>query len=303
MFHRVLPANECAEVEADPLYTITTELFSEILGYLSKNYHLVSLADVLASREGLRPLPPYAALVTFDDGWQDNLQHAMPILQAANVPWALFVAKNAANEPQSWWQETLSWALRTGRTNYDELWQMAGDDSQHDSNKKNELELLVRYGFLAPDRRDAVLQKFSNELQQKYNAPQMLSTADLTTLQGNHVAIGVHGDSHLPLTRLDDPEQDIRSATLWLQEILQGKEVQAMSFPHGRYNACVAAEVRSVGYRLLFTSDKILNSCPKGWLQSDLLGRISLTIHDIGDAHGQLARHKIASWLVLRDHQ
>jgi len=46
----------------------------------------------LEARRGTRPLPPHPLLISFDDGWDDNVRYAAPILAAQGTPWALFVA-------------------------------------------------------------------------------------------------------------------------------------------------------------------------------------------------------------------
>ncbi|MDY0166857.1 MAG: glycosyltransferase [Thermoguttaceae bacterium] len=46
----------------------------------------VSAGDVLDHVEGRRPLPPRAVLVTFDDGFRNNLTHAAPVLERLGIP-------------------------------------------------------------------------------------------------------------------------------------------------------------------------------------------------------------------------
>jgi peptidoglycan/xylan/chitin deacetylase (PgdA/CDA1 family) len=301
MFHRVLPESIMAQVDPDPTYSLSTELFSGIVDFLRDHYALVGLDDVIASRDGRQPLPHCAAMITFDDGWQDNLDHAMPILKAANLPWTLFVAKDAVAEPSCWWQESLLWSLRTRRAEYEALWRLAGDDDA--VGKKSELDLLARYARLSPERRQHLLKSLRAELEAHYRTAQMLSEDGLRTLHANGVRIGTHGSAHLPLSAMDDPKEDIRAARSWLEKCLPEPPVAAMSFPHGRYDDRSTAAARALGYRLLFTSDAVLNACPDGWLMSDLVGRISIAAHDVEDARGQLAHYRLAPWLFLRDRQ
>src|SRR6476646_2843764 len=53
-------------------------------------YTVVSLEDVIAHYVDRRPLPERAVLITFDDGYIDNLEHAVPILQRYGYPAVLF---------------------------------------------------------------------------------------------------------------------------------------------------------------------------------------------------------------------
>ena len=59
------------------------------------------------SRAG-EPLPDMSCLVTFDDGWWDNFEHALPILRDRGVPAAVFVATDYIGSERCFWQERLN---------------------------------------------------------------------------------------------------------------------------------------------------------------------------------------------------
>jgi peptidoglycan/xylan/chitin deacetylase (PgdA/CDA1 family) len=84
LYHRV-----CDELR-DSL-SIGVAQFDEQMAYLSDNYPLVSIDDVVASRlprDAQRPL----IAVTFDDGYRDNHDFAAPILERHRVPAGFFVS-------------------------------------------------------------------------------------------------------------------------------------------------------------------------------------------------------------------
>src|SRR4051812_39876654 len=85
MYHKV------NDVPGNPL-SVPTSLFAEQMAALADlGYRVVALDEVLAHyREG-RPLPPGAVLITFDDGYRDNLENAAPILAARGYPATIFV--------------------------------------------------------------------------------------------------------------------------------------------------------------------------------------------------------------------
>jgi peptidoglycan/xylan/chitin deacetylase (PgdA/CDA1 family) len=115
------------------------------------------------------------------------------------------------------------------------------------------------------------------------------------------VGIGAHGSSHLPLSLVDRAEKDIAAAREWLTANIDTTTENAISFPHGRYDGRTARAARDAGYRLLFTSDTVLNPCPRGWLTSDIVGRISIATDDVAKADGTIAGEKLAPWLFLRE--
>ena len=101
---------------------------------------------------GLKALPRRAVLVTFDDGWRDNLDYAYPLLRRFGMPATLFTATEMLDEKSvCWWQEVLLWALRTGRRTVRELNPDSREDlAGADIEIPPELALLARYSKLDP---------------------------------------------------------------------------------------------------------------------------------------------------------
>jgi len=298
MFHRVLPAAERDASGADPLWTISTELFEQVLGYLVRHYNPVGLDDVLAARMRRIALPPRALLMSFDDGWHDNLDYALPLLRRFGVPAAVFVASDAIDEQRTcWWQDVLSWSMRSGAKDAGALWREAGFAT---SQATSELQLLCRYGELEPARREGLLRPQAEALERRQPRPQMADPPSLRALASAGVAIAVHGASHLPLTELADPAADLQRARERIALHMGASGSVALSFPHGRYDPRIVAAARGLGFKLLFTSDPVINSCPGGWLESDLIGRIPVFAKSIARAGEFLSEPKLATWLFVR---
>jgi len=71
--------------------TVGVEQFDEQMGLLARMYPVVSIEDVVDGtfeRDTARP----AVAVTFDDGYRDNWQLAVPILARHRIPAAFFVS-------------------------------------------------------------------------------------------------------------------------------------------------------------------------------------------------------------------
>jgi peptidoglycan/xylan/chitin deacetylase (PgdA/CDA1 family) len=78
--------------EPENSVTVPISLFDEQMAQLGDlGYSPVSLDDVFAYYVDGVPLPPRAVLITFDDGYRDNLENAVPVLQRHGYPAVLFV--------------------------------------------------------------------------------------------------------------------------------------------------------------------------------------------------------------------
>ena len=115
MLHRVIDPVDPDFAQADPIYTLSLPVFEQLLDFLLAHYRIVEVADVMAASNGLKPLPDHALLITFDDGWADNLRYAAPALHGRGMPAIIFaVGETILSRSDEWWQERVFAAGRTG---------------------------------------------------------------------------------------------------------------------------------------------------------------------------------------------
>lgn len=78
--------------------------FERMIKYhLSRGYRFIDvfeLYDILANR---KPIKSKLAFISFDDGWQGNL-NAIPIIEHYNVPICIFVSTNPLYSGNFWWE-------------------------------------------------------------------------------------------------------------------------------------------------------------------------------------------------------
>jgi len=88
---RVLMYHKINDVAENPL-SVPVGLFDEQMGLLRDlGYTVVDLEQVLDHYTTGKQLPPRAVLITFDDGYRDNLDNAMDVLGRHGYPAVLFV--------------------------------------------------------------------------------------------------------------------------------------------------------------------------------------------------------------------
>ncbi len=304
MLHRVIDPSDPDFAQADPVYTVSAPLFEQLLGFFHDHYTVVDIHHVLEARDGIRALPEHALLITFDDGWADNLRYAAPLLKESGMPAVIFVAAEAVlSELVAWWQEEAFAVSRTGGLadwlsqdrNRARIMGTASNATEDDA-----VVVVTRLALMDPAEREDVLATLPRV---PCHARMMLDTEGLRSLADFGIAVGLHGYRHVPLTMLADAAADLAGARDALAALTMGTAVtSALGCPHGRYDDNVIAAARAAGIKLVFTSDKWLNATDHGLLTRSLpLGRVGITAAHIESAPHRLDRAAAARWLWPRD--
>jgi len=107
MYHRVLPPDYPELDHVQPGMWIHPETLRKQLQVLKTLYELVSLDEWVAAQRSNRPLPKRACAITFDDGWHDNHDYALPILQQEQVPATVFLTTGLIGTRRHFFPERL----------------------------------------------------------------------------------------------------------------------------------------------------------------------------------------------------
>ncbi|MGP9819877.1 polysaccharide deacetylase family protein [Salinarimonas sp. NSM] len=129
-FHHVRPSPP-EGFSPNRLLEITPEFLGTVLDTLDAlGFEIVPLDEVPSRLAGPEPERPFCVL-TFDDGYRDNREHAAPILAARDAPWTLFVTRDfALGRGRFWWRELEEAVRRSPRIRHDGLDLPAGTDAE-----------------------------------------------------------------------------------------------------------------------------------------------------------------------------
>jgi peptidoglycan/xylan/chitin deacetylase (PgdA/CDA1 family) len=86
--------------------------FERQLRHLSRWANVLPLPDALDALYAGR-LPRRAVCITFDDGYRDNLDHAVPLLLRYRMPATFYLVPQFLDHTRTAWWETVAWALRS----------------------------------------------------------------------------------------------------------------------------------------------------------------------------------------------
>ena len=89
----------------------STEQLNKYLAIIAKYYTVISLEEaeqILAKKAKPKP---YSIVLTFDDGFRNNLTHAAPLLEKYNFPMTIFLTTSFVDRRNPLWPERLDYAF------------------------------------------------------------------------------------------------------------------------------------------------------------------------------------------------
>lgn len=249
-------------VEADP-WTFDQQM--ELVSRYSTPITLGQLAAFLS--DGVT-LPPNPVLVTFDDGYRDNLEQAVPILRAHNIPAVFFIATTYVEQRRMFWWDQISYLLaRTRcselRINYPVPLYFRLPEERIGAART--LQRLVKEYYDLDLKR--LLAELAGQLQVRWDreletrlADEMLMTwDDIRELRAQGMEVQSHTRTHrvLHTLRAELLASELAGARRDLEKQLDAP-VWALSYPVGYSVAAlprVQQALREAGYRLGFTNN------------------------------------------------
>jgi peptidoglycan/xylan/chitin deacetylase (PgdA/CDA1 family) len=90
------------ESPASPVCCPPSQFEADMTALLDAGFSFVSLDDVADWLSGSKALPPRAVAVTFDDGYQSVVTHALPVLARLGLPAAVFVIGQRIGGDNRW---------------------------------------------------------------------------------------------------------------------------------------------------------------------------------------------------------
>jgi peptidoglycan/xylan/chitin deacetylase (PgdA/CDA1 family) len=301
-YHRVLPSERQRDSFSSNAIVVTPETFELHLKFIRRFLRPVTPAEFTRRLSSGEPFESRTCLVTFDDGWYDNMEYALPLLRKYGVPAVLFVPTDFPGGDRYFWYDRLSRLLFYARQHYgmsDELLDRLGAREMLTMNERDARQAIRSIISNLRSAPESVIDNAIEELQAALSRTQpdlclrgedyFLTWQQLAALSKSEVFfIGSHAATHTAMTDIDldtVSEELIRSKT----EIQQRLDVEPalFAYPNGNVNAQIASRVRDAGYALAFTTQVgfVSASCSP-WL----LRRINMFEYAAGSRRTLLAR-------------
>ena len=228
-YHRVLPL-------PDPLVSeIDAATFNWQCQLLKRFYNVMTLSEAV-QRLKKQSLPPRAVCITFDDGYLDNVEVALPILKTHGLCATFFIMSGAFDIKAMWNDQVIESIRQCNNPSLDLHAIGLGDFSIENLSLKKAtiLKLLPELKYLEMSLRDERVQVITKQCGAEIPRL-MMNPAQIKQLFAAGMEIGGHTVNHPILARLTAVQARL--------EIMQGKEdleailgekLKVFAYPNGQ---------------------------------------------------------------------
>jgi peptidoglycan/xylan/chitin deacetylase (PgdA/CDA1 family) len=251
MYHSVATTEEAAWIAPDCRVSFAS--FERQMRFLSRRRRVVSMTSLLERLEsGIDP-EPGTVVLTFDDGYSDNLRHAAPILQRYGLPATLYVPTSLIDRTENQWVDRL-YSLHRHRS-ADEVSLAGGTPLPLRRRDQSTLFFKQAIDLLrSADRggREQLLSDLRRQLRPTREAPRLTMNWDEVRAWASHpgLEVGTHTAEHLDLTSCSEDVafEEIRASVDRITQVLGQRPIH-FSFPYGRSSPQTREMVLRLGLR------------------------------------------------------
>ena len=237
---------------------LSVRVFDELMAYVARRFEVIAMSELTVYRPGKRP----ALILSFDDGYADFMDNALPVLRKHGLPAIHNVVVDCVESGRPIWTQRLNNLfddLHRRRVSaevevFGRLYKILPDAGHL---VRTNLEIYKGLLCQEPEVREEALQGLEAHFDFAQKRDRMMGWQDLRECLASDVEIGSHTMTHSSLRALRKPEAlryELCESRRILSERL-GVSIDTVAFPNGEYNQQVLAESQAAGYQHLLTAD------------------------------------------------
>lgn len=267
-YHRVLTRQQAAIEGVHHSLWVSPEEFERQIIWMKRLGEIVDYSQI-TDDERVRSKPLFS--VTFDDGWKDIYNHAMPILKQYQVPALIFLATDAIENDALFWPQDIATKTHSllvkGLADqvFDALYECWPERNNIvkpiNTAISDSLECWIEDLKMLPEvkRNHRICDyyrhlKLSSEPLNGY----ILSWDDVRDMQKYDISFGSHTHHHTILEGLSNDA--IETELIQSREIISDKTqivTDSFCYPNGRYGGTEATILNRCGYNYGFCLDNM----------------------------------------------
>ena len=267
-YHRVVD-DLAAAVKSDmPTMLTSSAMFEDHIDWIGRHFDFVSLDEVGAHIESGEPFARPAAAITFDDGYCDVCEHALPLLERKGVPAAMFVVTDLVGRTDWQVHDRLYHLLDKAYGRWSDPWRgitrlLAAADLSADTipgmkaASRNPYEAVTTLlPALSQARADRVMDVLDAQIGNGTAAvPRTVSWPMLVDMVRRGFTIGSHTKTHVWLANESDEKSfDELAGSKQVLERHLGVPIRHFAYPGGQFTAHVVDLAAAAGYEYAYTA-------------------------------------------------
>lgn len=257
IFHRVRP-------QPDPLVprALYAQQFDRLLGWVRESFNVLP-PDEAIDRLRCGDLPAGALSITFDDGYADNAEIALPILQRHGLSAAFFIATDFL-DGGAMWNDAIGIAVRGYGEEVLDLSALDLGVHRLDSPAAKRVaiaRLLSRVKYQVRAQREETVDAIREKCGVTTAPELMMRTEQVRALRAAGMTIGGHTCSHPILASIPllEARREIEDGKAHLEAIL-GEPVRLFAYPNGKPGKDYTDEhvrlVQRAGFHAAFSTSR-----------------------------------------------
>ncbi len=254
------------------IYHITKRSFESQIYYLKKKgYNFISLENWIKNSKTRKKMFKNCVFLTFDDGFQNVIKNAYPIMKKYSVIGCFYVVTELVGTDHLLWGDFLDLIIQKHKEN--SFYFVYKNQKYEYSLRTKELrkktldEIKYKLRRLNNSSRKSHLQQFSianniHNFEGVLNDYRIVTWDELKSLDKKILEIGCHSKTHTDLDMLENEEdykEELLSSKIKLENEI-GYNINHLSYPNGIYNEEIINYLKKYGFKTGVTVKRGFNN-------------------------------------------
>ena len=262
MYHRVVSPSSLP-YPLEPGMFVTPETFSRQCKFLKNEMLVLPLAELVELALARKPAPPRAVAITFDDGYRDFFEHALPALDLHGLPATVFLPTAFTGTERMFPYDNLAAELERARIHEEfreKLYYALADEhlrvfvdllfhAQSNLLKREILsQTIARLKQLDRTKRSVILNAVAALSTPGFYPRTFMNWDEVRQSQEKGITFASHSHNHLYLDE-QSPDEILEDTRISIQ-MLEKHGVAALDyycFPNGNFTPAALAVLESLG--------------------------------------------------------
>jgi peptidoglycan/xylan/chitin deacetylase (PgdA/CDA1 family) len=215
MYHSVMPNPAQHADSLGGIIHSQTE-FRAQMELLARDYKPVSLAEVVQKLNTTGSLPKRSVVVTFDDGYTDNYEVAMPILNQLGIPATFYITVDCVEHRKLPWPSRLRYAFRSTKASAwtdasQKSWDLRTPESREQAYLASCDDCCQRAGIAQEEFVTSVENQLQSRVPDDFSSL-MMSYEQARGLARNGHIVGSHTMTHPNMAHINESDAEVELA-------------------------------------------------------------------------------------------